>query len=106
MNPKEKKLMNPKIKRMYSNRIIRRAKEIKNKEENIKEKTFEISHLNDFTELNTNFNKNPRNTLDKIEHKSVCHFFDIKQNDKMKLKYLKPIKKITNNFKPQKTINI
>ena len=94
---------NEKIKKMYSNRITRKSKEIKSKEENIKEKTFEISHLNDFMELNTNFNRNKRNTLDKIEHKSVSHFFDIKQNDKMKLKYLKPIKKITNNNKENNT---
>ena len=96
---------NEKIKRMYSNRIIRRAKEIKNKEENIKEKTFEISHLNDFTELNTNFNKNPRNTLDKIEHKSVSLIIDIKSNDKLKHKFLKPIKKITNNNKENNNEN-
>ena len=87
-----------KIKKMYTNRLIRKSKEINSKEENIKEKTFEISHINDIMELKTT-NRNPKNTLDKIEHKSnsMSHIFDIKPIENVKQKYLKPIKFIINN---------
>ena len=87
---------NEKLKKMYSNRITKKSKERKNKEENIKGKTFEISQLNDFMDLNINFNRNPKNVLEKIEHKSVSHIFDIKSNDKTKQRYLEPIKNIIN----------